>query len=116
LIRSASDKNNDNIDYRWVDKFNTWVDMWALLEINLAGRAYTWGNNQENQVMCRLDRVFCTTHFDSAFPLANIRALARIGSDHTPIVWDSGETKPQKRVVLNLKNGGWLFPSLRTLC
>jgi endonuclease/exonuclease/phosphatase family metal-dependent hydrolase len=77
-------KNNDNIDYRWVDKFNTWVEMWALLEINLAGRAYTWGNNHENQVMCRFDRVFCTTHFDVAFSLVNIRALARIGSDHTP--------------------------------
>jgi hypothetical protein len=58
LIRSVLDKNNDNIDYKWVDKFNTWVEMWDLLEINLDGRAYTWGNNQENQVMCRLDRVF----------------------------------------------------------
>jgi endonuclease/exonuclease/phosphatase (EEP) superfamily protein YafD len=41
LIRSYLDKNNDNIDYRWVDKFNTLVEMWTLLEIKLAGRAYT---------------------------------------------------------------------------
>ena len=25
------------------------------------------------------------------FPLASARALPRLGSDHTPIVWDSGE-------------------------
>jgi hypothetical protein len=25
LIRSSQDKNYLNIDYRWVDKFNTWV-------------------------------------------------------------------------------------------
>jgi hypothetical protein len=31
LIRSSEDKNNSNIDYKWVDKFNTWVEMWALL-------------------------------------------------------------------------------------
>jgi hypothetical protein len=39
LIRSSEDKNNSNIDYKWVYKFNTWVEMWALLEIGLAGRA-----------------------------------------------------------------------------
>jgi hypothetical protein len=115
LIRSASDKNNDNIDYRWVDKFNTWVEMWALLEINLAGRAFTWGNNQENQVMCRLDRVFCTTHFDSAFPLANIRALARIGSDHAPIVWDSGETRPPKKGSFKFEKWCLVIPEFKDI-
>jgi hypothetical protein len=97
LIRSSKDKNNLNIDYRWVDKFNTWVEMWALLEIGLAGRAYTWSNNQEDQVMCKLDRIFCTTNFDDVFPLSSARALARIGSDHTPIIWESGESHRPKK-------------------
>jgi hypothetical protein len=30
LIRSFKDKNNMNIDYKWVDKFNTWVEMWLF--------------------------------------------------------------------------------------
>jgi hypothetical protein len=89
--------------------------MWALLEINLAGRAYTWGNNQENQVMCRLDRVFCTTHFDSAFPLANIRALARIRSDHTPIVWDSGETRPPKKGSFKFEKWWLVIPEFKDI-
>jgi hypothetical protein len=33
---------------------------------------------------------FCTTEFEERFPLAHARALPRVGSDHTPIVWDSG--------------------------
>jgi hypothetical protein len=71
--------------------------MWALLEIGLAGRAYTWSNNQEDQVMCKLDRIFCTTHFDAAFPLSSARALSRIASDHTPIIWESGESKRPRK-------------------
>jgi hypothetical protein len=97
MISSSKDKNNRNIDYKWVDKFNTWVEMWALLEIGFAGRAYTWSNNQEDQVMCKLDRVFCTTNFDDVFPLSSARALAKIGSDHTPIIWESGDShRPRK--------------------
>jgi hypothetical protein len=58
-----------------------------------SGKSLHWGNNQENQVMCKLGRVLCTTNFDSSFPFSSARALARIGSDHTPILWESGETR-----------------------
>jgi endonuclease/exonuclease/phosphatase family metal-dependent hydrolase len=71
--------------------------MWALLEIGVSGRIYTWGNNQENHVMCKLDRIFCTTTFDAKFPLASARALSRSGSDHTPLIWYSGEAKVPKK-------------------
>jgi hypothetical protein len=56
----------------------------------LSGRSFTWANNQENLIMSRIDRIFCTTEFEEKFPLAHARALPRVGSDHTPIVWDSG--------------------------
>jgi endonuclease/exonuclease/phosphatase (EEP) superfamily protein YafD len=90
LVRSHLDKSNGNIDHRWADKFNAWVDIWALVEIGLTGRAFTWANNQENLIMSRIDRIFCTTEFEERFPLAHARALPRVGSYHTPIVWDSG--------------------------
>ncbi|XP_073355615.1 uncharacterized protein [Aegilops tauschii subsp. strangulata] len=90
LVSSIDDKNNGNINFRWADKFNVWVDMWSLLEINMSGRLYTWGNNQENLSMDKIDRIFCTTEFDAAYPLASARVLPRVGSDHTPIVWESG--------------------------
>jgi hypothetical protein len=72
--------------------------MWALLEIGFSSRIYTWVNNQENLVMCKLDRIFCTTSFDVNFPLASARALSRSGIDHSLLIWDSGEARvPKKR-------------------
>jgi len=49
--------------------------------------------------MSLLDRVFCSTDFDLKFPLATCRALPKGPSDHTPVLWDSGE--------------GFLFPKSR---
>jgi hypothetical protein len=40
--------------------------------------------------LATLDRFFCTTKFDRKFPLATVQALPRLGSDHTPVVWDAG--------------------------
>jgi hypothetical protein len=50
LVRSQFDKSNGSIDFRWADKFNAWIEMWALTEIGLADRTFTWGNNQENSI------------------------------------------------------------------
>lgn len=56
----------------------------------MSGRMYTRANNQENLVISRIDRVFCSTEFGAKYPMASARALPRIGNDRTPIVWDSG--------------------------
>jgi exonuclease III len=45
LVRSQCDKSNGVIDFKWADKFNAWIDLWALVEIGLAGRSFTWSNN-----------------------------------------------------------------------
>jgi mannosylglycoprotein endo-beta-mannosidase len=90
LVRFHSDKSNGVIDHRWSDKFNDWVEIWSLLEVKLSNRRFTWRNNQENLIMSNIDRVFCNVEVDQIFPLASIRALPRLGSDHTPILWESG--------------------------
>jgi exonuclease III len=41
LIRDASEKNNDNINQSWVDKFNNWVNQFGLMEIKPANRLFT---------------------------------------------------------------------------
>jgi hypothetical protein len=51
LVRFQSDKSNGNVDLRWCEKFNDWVDRHSLMEINLLGRSFTWSNNQENQIL-----------------------------------------------------------------
>jgi hypothetical protein len=47
--------------------------------------------------MSKIDRIFVSTEFEVMFPLASARSLTRIGSYHTPIVWDSGIGNLPKR-------------------
>lgn len=76
------------------------------MEIPLAGRAFTWANNQAEMIRSRIDRIFCSTEIDSIFPLANARALPRLGSDHAPVVLDTGQVV-QKRGVFKFEKW-WL--------
>lgn len=39
--------------------------------------------------MSTIDKKFCSTEFESIFPLSSAQALPRLGSDHTPIPWES---------------------------
>lgn len=106
LIRSSSDKNNSNINYRWVDAFNEWIDKWGLVELNPTNRKYTWTNNQENLVLAKLDRIFVTTDWDANFPLSRVKALARTPSDHNPLLIDTGNNMCMPKKSLDLKSGG----------
>ena len=51
LVRFSRDKSNGNINRKWSDKFNAWVEIWSLLKIKLSSRKYTWANNQEDLIM-----------------------------------------------------------------
>jgi hypothetical protein len=83
LVRFQSDKSNGVIDHRWSDKFNALVEIWSLLEVKLSNRKFTWGNNQEIFIMSNIDSY--NVEMDQVFPLASIRVVPRLGSDHTPI-------------------------------
>ena len=108
LVRYQKVKSNGNVNQKWCDKFNTWVDLWGLIEVRLSNRRFTWANNQENLIMSAIDRVFCTTDLDGMFPLASAQAFSRIGGDHTPILWDSGVEHLHQSPLIGLRNGGCL--------
>lgn len=55
LVRTQEDKSNGNLDFRWTEKFNVWVDMWSLLENDMSSRNYTLCNNQENRCLKPID-------------------------------------------------------------
>jgi hypothetical protein len=115
LVRAQSDKSNGNVDFRRVDRFNAWVDMWSLIEIGLTGRSFTWSNNQENRIMSKIDRIFVSTEFEALFPLASARALPRIGSDHTPIVWDAGIGNPPKKSSFKFEKWWLSIPDFKDI-
>lgn len=91
LIRFTSDKSNGVINHRWADSFNSWVDKWALVELNAGNKRFTWTNNQEHPIMAKIDRIFVSTSWEAAFPLVNVKALERLPSDHNPLLLDSGD-------------------------
>jgi exonuclease III len=94
LIRGGADKNNDNINWARVDMFNEAIGDWALREIPRTGARYTWSNRQLNPVRSVLDRVFISPELEPAFPLCTVTAETSLGSDHTPLIFDSGEELP----------------------
>jgi endonuclease/exonuclease/phosphatase family metal-dependent hydrolase len=91
LVRFAYEKSNGNINHKWVDAFNEWVSRWSLMELDAPNKMFTWTNNQENLGMAKLDRVFITTEWEAAFPLARVKALKRPPSDHNPILLNMGD-------------------------
>jgi hypothetical protein len=94
LIRAAEDKNNDNLNWPLIDLFNNTIDAWALREIPRTGARFTWSNHQLNPIRSALDRVFVSADFEAIFPLCFLSAETSLGSDHTPLVFDTGEGFP----------------------
>jgi hypothetical protein len=91
LIRGPQDKNNNNINWPLVNAFNEFIANLALKEISRSGARFTWSNRQSNPVRSVLDRVLVSAEWEQQFPLSSLRALPSIGSDHAPLVLDSGE-------------------------
>jgi hypothetical protein len=57
----------------------------------MSGRQFTWENRRTTQTFEKLDRVLASVEWEQKFPLVTVRALTRTGSDHTPLLIDSGE-------------------------
>jgi len=91
LIRSGADKNNGRIDWTRVSLFNNAIAAAALREAARTGARYTWTNKQMQPVRSVLDRVFFTPEWEVLFPMCSLVAETRIGSDHVPLIFSSGE-------------------------
>jgi hypothetical protein len=96
LIRGAQDKNNNNIHWPRVNAFNDAIARMALREVAQAGVRFTWSNRQRNPIRCVLDRVLVSPEWELQFPLLSLRAATCLGSDHNPLVLDSGSEVPRK--------------------
>ena len=94
LIRRSQDKNNDRINWPRVNLFNEYIADWGVLELQRTGARYTWTNKRINPVRCVLDRVFMSANLALAFPLCSLVAETSLGSDHTPLIMDTGEGSP----------------------
>lgn len=64
--------------------FNDCIADLVLREIARVGARFTWSNKQVDPIRSLLDRVFVSAQWKVMFPLCGLKAVTRIGSDHTP--------------------------------
>ncbi|KAE8821478.1 hypothetical protein D1007_00251 [Hordeum vulgare] len=91
LIRWDSDKSSSNVDRGCMCMFNDYIADLALREIARLGARFTWTNKQADPIRRVLDRVFVSPQWVIMFPLSSLKAVTRIGSDHTPLLFLSGD-------------------------
>ena len=91
IIRRKEEKNNDNFDSRWPFMFNAIIESLDLREIALSSRQFTWASRRDKPTYEKLDRVLASVEWEQKYPLVSVVALTRAGSDHTPLILDSGE-------------------------
>jgi hypothetical protein len=90
IIRRQEEKNNNNFNHRWPFIFNTIIESLDLKEITLTGRQFTWASHRVVPTYEKLDRVLSSVEWEQKFPLVSVRVLIQTGSDHTPLLLDSG--------------------------
>ncbi|KAE8799373.1 hypothetical protein D1007_25313 [Hordeum vulgare] len=96
LIRWASDKSSSNVDRPRMRLFNDCIADLALCEIARVGARFTGSNKQADPIRSVLDWVFVSPQWEVMFPLCGLRAITQIGSDHTPLLFSSGEGSPPR--------------------
>jgi hypothetical protein len=91
LVQDVRDKSNGNINWPRVCRFNDALAAMSLREVCRVGARFTWTNHQLDPIRCVLDRVFVSPGWEALFPLCSLTAITRIGSDHNPLLLNSGE-------------------------
>jgi hypothetical protein len=107
MLRNPSEKNKDNYEHRWPFLFNSVIDGLSLRELEMSGRRFTWANALPNPTYEKLDRILVST--EQQFPLANVIALSRDISDHTPLLLDTGRAPVSGNQPLFKFELGWLL-------
>jgi exonuclease III len=60
LIYKAEDKSNTNYNRAMMGRYRRFINAFALKDIPLHDRQFTWSNQHESPTLVKLDRVFCT--------------------------------------------------------
>jgi exonuclease III len=107
LIREVGDKNNKNVNLDLMNMFNMFIDLHQLQEIRRNVPKFTWSNKQSDLVMVNLDRVLVSTEWETKYPLCFAWSKTRVGSDHCPIILDTGEGSNERSKYFYFENQ-WL--------
>jgi hypothetical protein len=109
MLRNPNEKNNDNYEHRRPFLFNSVIDGLSLPELEMSGRRFTWANALPNPTYEKLDRILLSTKWEQKFLLANVIALSRDISYHTPLLLDTGRAPSSSNQPLFKFELGWIL-------
>lgn len=89
--RFAKEKSNSNLDFRAMDLFNSFILDMDLSELHRSGARFTFTNKQDCPTQEVLDRVLVSQLWEAIYPISTLLSITRIGSDHSPLILDTGE-------------------------
>jgi endonuclease/exonuclease/phosphatase family metal-dependent hydrolase len=98
MIRSTADRNRLGGNLSNILHFNSIIQEHDLEEIPLKGRNYTWSNMQDNPLLEKLDWIFTSHNWTINFPNTLTTPMARLGSDHVPILIQVGTDIPRAQI------------------
>jgi hypothetical protein len=77
--------------------FSDFISDCELLDPPLEGGRFTWSNGREIEAMSRLDRFLFSAEWDEKFPSIKQQRLARLLSDHFPLMLECGSAHQGRR-------------------
>ena len=80
--------------------FNDCIAELGLRELERTGARFTWTNHQVDLIQSVLDRVLVSSEWELCCPLASLRAITRIGSDHVPLLLSTADEGPPHPAVV----------------
>jgi hypothetical protein len=98
LIRSQANRNRPSGNVNNMMLFNSPIQLHDLEEIPLKGRAFTWSNMQDTPLLEKLDWIFTSSAWTSQYPNTSASPMARLGSDHIPIIIQISTKIPKSNI------------------
>jgi exonuclease III len=96
IIRFSSDQNKKGGSQKHSKLFNSVINTYDLVDLQMTGGRYTWSNNQENPTLEKLDRYLSCKAWEMILPLALVYKMPREHSDHNPIIISTTNKQPLK--------------------
>lgn len=86
LVRWLVDRSSGTHSFRLMDLFNSFIADVGIRDIQLQNRLYTWSSKRPVPSFSKLDRVFTSNEWSTAYPIITLEALEVLVSYHTPLI------------------------------
>lgn len=88
VLHSREKRGGAEVNFRSMANFNQVIRDCNLVDIGTQGTFFTWERGKEvgSRIQERLDRFLVSSSWFDLFPKAEAKGLAKIGSDHCPIL------------------------------